>query len=269
MGAVNYLFNDYVKNLLAASITTTGTFDTSYPKTNMQNEQIALTTRTTNKTAIKLRFDLGSTKALRAFFIGNHNFSGGTFTINSYTDAAYSANIEVVELNKAIRLLDVYHYESSAPTARQYWELDFTNCTSVDTFFEWGRVMLYDGSNPDQLTFEPDSTTARGYGNRNIISETACGVRWTYKLMEKRERFGLTWNERQAQTAATELRTLYETVYGDAHPFVYIPDITGTPCYYVYLENPELLYQEIFGTGAASHAGGCTLNMIEAVRGKV
>lgn len=269
MGVPAYLFNDYIKDLAAASITTTGSFDTNYPKTNMQNEQIALATRTTNKTTIKLRFDLGSTKALRAFYIGNHNFSGGTFTINSYTDVAYSANVEVVELNKTVRLLDVYHHESSVPTARQYWELDLANVTSADSYYEWGRIMAYDGSNPVQLTFNPDFMTARGYGFRNIINETSCGVRWVHRLAKKRERFSLTWNERAGTTLASELRTLYEAVYGNAYPFVYIPDITGAACHYVYIDDPELLYQEIFGTATTSRSGGATLNLSEAIRGKV
>jgi hypothetical protein len=267
MGAVAYLFSDYIKNLAASAISITSE-DSNYPETNLQNEQVALCTRTTAKAAIKFRFDLGSAKALQAFFIGNHNFSGGTFDINSYTAADYVTGKTTVE-TKTVRLLDVYHYESVAPAARQYWEFDFSSCTSADSFFEIGRIMAYDGSNPVQLTFSPDYITRRGYGYRNIVNETAAGVRWVHKLAERRERFGLSWNERLAQTATTEVRTLYEAVYGDAHPFVYIPDITATACYYVYIESPEMLYQEIYGVGSSSHAGGVTLNLIEAVRGKV
>lgn len=266
MGAVSYLFSDYIKDLAAAKISITSE-DTNYPKTNLQNEQIALTTRTTAKDAIKFRFELASAKALQAFFIGNHNLNGGTFAINSYTANDYVTGTTVE--TKTVRLLDVYHYESSAPTARQWWEFDFTNCTSLDSYFEFGRIMAYDGSNPVQLTLAPDYVTTRGYGYKNIVNETDYGIRWVHKVAERRERFSLAWSERPTQAIATELRALYEAVYGDAHPFVYIPDISGTACYYCYIEQPELLYQEIFGTDSDSHVGGCTLNLLEAVRGKV
>ena len=221
--------------------------------------------------AIKFQFDLGSAKALQAFFIGNHNFSGGTFDINSYTAADYTTGKTAVEVNKAVRLLDVYHYESVAPAARQYWEFDFTNCTSADSYFEIGRLMAYDGSNPVQITDIEDYIMPRGYGFRNIVNETSYGVRWVHKLTEKRERFELSWGERTVANAIhTELRTLYETVYGDAHPFVFIPDIGQTPCYYVYVEEPELLYAEIFNLQTSgSHVGRFILRLIEAVRGKV
>jgi len=65
-----------------------------------------------------------------------------------------------------------------------------------------------------------------------------------------------------------EFRTLYEAVHGDAHPFVYIPDIALTACYYVYMEDPELLWAEIMGVGASAHVGQIMLRIIEAVRGK-
>ena len=266
--AVSYLFSDYISALASAAISITSEDSTNYPKANLQNEQIALTTRTTAKVAVKFQFNLGSAKALRAFFVGNHNFiAGGTFAINSYTAADYTTGKTTVK-SVTVRAHDVYDYESSAPTARQYWEFDFTNCTAVESYFEIGRLMAYDGSNPVQLTYLPDFATARGYGFRNIVNETPYGVRWVHLLTDKRERFALTWNERSGTTLATELRTLYEAVYGDAHPFVYIPDISGMACYYVYLSDAELLYQEIFGTGSPSHSGGATLSLIEAVRGK-
>jgi hypothetical protein len=266
MGAVSYAYADWVKDLAASAIAITSE-DTNYPETNLQNEQVALCTRTTAKVAIKFQFDLGSAKQPQTFAILNHNFNGGTFDINSYTASNYTTGKTAVEANKAVRLLDVYHYESSAPSARQYWEFDFTNCAAAESYFEIGRIMA--GGAPVQLTYVPDFTTPRGYGFRNIVNETSYGVRWSHRLAEKRERFGLTWGERAGATLATELRALYEAVYGNANPFLYIPDITAAACYYVYLDDPDLLYQEIFGTGTGSHSGGATLSLAEAVRGKV
>lgn len=263
MGAPGYLQNDWIKDLVTASITITS-IDSNYPDTNLANENVALATRTTAKVAIKLQIDLGSAKQPQIFAILNHNFSGGTYDINSYTAADYATGKTAVEANKAVRLLDMYHRESAAPTARQYWEWDFTNCTSADTYFEIGRAMIF--SDRTALTYAEDFTRGRGYGYRNIINETAFGTRWAYKLAEKRERFELTWGTRLSTTVVTELRTLYEAVYGDAHPFLFLPDITGTDCYYGYLEQAELMYQEMYGT---THTGGITMRFIEAVRGKV
>ena len=265
MGKLSYLYQDYVKNLAGASIVLTNE-DTNYPTENSQDEQVALCTRTTAKVAIKYQITLASTKTLQAFFIGNHNFSGGTFDINSYSNADFTTGKVQVEATKAVRLLDVYHRESSAPVTQKYWEFDFTNTTTADTYFEFGRIMVYDDL--VQITEIEDYIKSRGYGFRNIINETKYGVRHAHKLTEKRERFEVGWNERVMTTLPSELRTLYEAVHGDAHPFVYIPDISLTPCYYGNMEDPELLCAEIMGVGSAAHVGQITLRIIEAVRGK-
>jgi len=177
-----------------------------------------------------------------------------------------------VEANKAVRLLDVYHYESSAPATKQWWEFDLTNTTTTDSVFKIGRAMAYDGSNPVQITDIEDYILGRGYGFKNIINMTSYGIRGAvHKLTEKQERFELGWNQRDISGAIhTELRTLYETVYGDAHPFVFISDIGYVPCYYGYIEDPELMYSEIFNIQTTgSHVGNFRLRFIEAIRGKI
>ena len=275
MGAVSYIFNDYVKDLSSADIDLVDAggscVDSNYPITNIQNEKISLRTWTDAKAAVKLQFDIGSTKQLQAFFIGNHNFSGGTLDINSYTANDYATGKVTVESALSVRLLDLYHYESSAPTAQRYWEFDLTNVTTADSVFKVGRVVVYDSGGLVQLTDNPDYVTNRGYGFRNIINYTTYGIHSAaHKLTEKRERFQLTWAERTAaNNLDAELRTLYDDVHGDAHPFIYIPDITLTDCYYVNMENADLLYSEIHGVGADAHVGGLALRVVEAVRGKV
>jgi len=264
MGVPAYLYQDYVKDLAGASITITNE-NASYPTENLQDEQIALVCRTTAKVGIKLQFTLGAAAALKMFYIGNHNFSGGTFDINSYTAADFTTGKTVVE-TKTIRALDVFHYESSAPASRQYWEFDFTNATSAASYFSIGRAMLY--TDWVALTAVEDYQRLRGYGFRNIINETSFGVRWIHRMTEKRERFGLAWKARIQATHAlpAEMRTLYDTAYGDAYPFLFVPDIALTDCYYVYIEDSELKWVDVFGTGAVFDIG---LNLIEAVRGKL
>jgi hypothetical protein len=262
MGATAYLFNDYVKGLAAGAISLTSE-DSNYPRTNLQNEQVALCARTTAKVAVKLQFTLDSAKALQIFAVLNHNFSGGTFDINSYEEPDFATGKITVE-TKAIRLLDVYHREASAPAARQYWEFDFSSATSADSYFEIGRAMLYDDA--VQITEAENFSVGRGYGYRNIVNETPYGVRWVHKLAGPRERFLLQWGERAASGAVhTELRALYAATNGGAHPILYVPDLAATGCYCVYIEDPELLYRELW---AAAHVGGFSLGLVEAVRGK-
>jgi len=268
MGATSYLFNDYVKDLV--SIPTLTNEDSDYPSENSQDEQIALTARTTDKVNILYQMDMGASVQPQIFFLGNHNLSGGSVKVYSYSDAGFSMNQTLVA-TFTYRAMDMYVRVSSAPTARQYWEYDFSkngNATSTDSYYEFGRVMVY--SDLVQFTDKNDYIKPRGYGFRNVVNETNYGVRWTHKLAEKRERFELSWAERYtANSIQTELRTLYESVYGNAHPFIFIPDISGVPCYYCYIEDPELLWSEIWGTGASSHVGNFKLRLIEAVRGKV
>jgi len=277
MGNTSYLFNDYWKDITASDISIKNGAgadkeDANYPIENSQDEQIALATRTDDKTNIRILFDInsasGGTKQLKTFFIGNHNFSSGSFKVYSYTANDYVTG-QTLEATVASRTHDVFTRIAS-PANRRYLEIDLSNngtITSADSYYEWGRIMCYDDL--VQLTDKEDYATPRGYGFKNIVNETTHGIRWIHKLAEKRERFELKWIERMTSNSiVTELRTLYDNTYGGAHPFMFIPDISGTDCYYVYLESPEMLWSEIFGTGSDSHAGDISLRLIEAIRGK-
>jgi len=269
MANTAYLYEDWIKDLGAAAIAITNE-DTNYPEANLQNEQIALRTWTTDKVGIKFQFDLGSAKQPQAFAILNHNFSGGTFDINSYTANDYSTGKTTVEDDKAVRLLDVYHREASAPTARRYWEFDFTNCTSADSVFKIGRLIAY--SDFTQLQQIPDVESSRSYGYRNIINETPYGIRWVHKLSKNQERFTLNWSIRTDANVPAELKTLFEAVYGDAHPFVFVPNLANTACYYVYCAQSELPWTEIEAISSDAHPNLITdisIELIEAIRGKV
>jgi len=279
MGATGYLYNDYFKDITTADIAVVNSAgadkeDANYPIANSQSEQVALCTRSDDKTTIKIRFDInsasGGTAELKLFALLNHNLSGGSIKIYSYTAADYATG-QNLEATVAARTYDMY-VRIASPSDRRYWEIDLSHngsATSADSYYEWGRVMCY--TDLVSITDIPDYLTTRGYGFRNIVNETAYGVRAAvHKMTEKRERFELFWQERAASNGLDdEIRALYEAVYGDAHPFLFVPDITGTPCYYVYLEGPELLYSELMGIGTHAHVGNITLRLIEAVRGKV
>jgi len=278
MGQVGYLFNDYYKDITATDIAVVNDVgadkeDANYPIENSQNEQVALRTWSDDKTNIKVRFDINSassgTKELKAFGIFNHNFSGGSVKIYSYTANDYATG-QTLEATVTVRAKDMFTRIAS-PSDRRYWEIDISHngsATSDDSAYKWGRIMCY--TDIVVITDVEDYIKQRGYGYKNIINVTKHGIRaGIHKLMEDRERFELGWNQRTAANAIhTEMRTLYDSVYGDAHPFMFIPDITSTGCYYVYIQDPELLYQEIFGTGSTAHAGGVHLRLTEAVRNK-
>ena len=265
MGNTAYLYYDWVKDLAAANITITNE-DSNYPEANCQDEQVALCTRTTAKVGIKIQLNLGSAQSPQIFAILNHNFLTGTFDINSYTAADYTTGKTAVEVNKAVRPRDVYHYESVAPTARQYWEFDLTNVASSDSFFEFGRIMVYGG--PSELTESQAFERGRGYGFHNIVNETPHGIRWIHKLTEKQERFTLHWSTKANTSIPAELKTLFDTVYGNAYPFLFIPDLATTDCYYVYINQDELPWLEMRGMADSTLVSNISIDLIEAIRGK-
>ena len=272
-----YLASDYFTDITPADIAVVNNAgadkeDANYPKENSQHADAGKTSRSDDKTNIKIRFDInsasGGTKPLKAFALINHNLSGGSIKYYSYTANDYATN-QVLEATTAVRALDMYTRISS-PTDRRYWELDIShngNATSTASYYEWGRLICYDDFTI--LTEIENYEKVRGYQFRNIIHETKSGVRWAYKIYEKRERFGLDWSVRTQANMPAELRTLYEAVNADADPFIFIPDIASTNCYYGYLENPNIEYLEVFGTSSDDLVAGLRLYFIEAIRGKV
>jgi hypothetical protein len=266
MGNMAYLFNDYLKDLTSGvSITNQ---DNDFTISNLLDPQIALTCRTTAKVAIKLQIDLGSSKQIKAFFIGNHNFSGGTFDINSYTANDFTTGKITVESAKAIRLRDVYHREASAPASRRYWEFDFTNATSDDSFFQIGRVMMYDDFT--LLTnVPPDIVASVEDGYNNIINTTPFGIKWAhvksgptvvYRFQSARKFL--------SDNMIVDFRTLMNAVQGGGNPFVFIPDlvtVNTTDVYYVRMQDRPSWAEE--GEDGWEKATGINFELTEESRG--
>ena len=272
-----YLFNDYFKDITTADIGVVDNLgadkeDANYPKENAKDEQIGLCSRSDDKTNIKIRFDInsasGGTKALKAFFIGDHNFSGGSVKIYSYTANDYSTG-QVLEATVTVRLLDMF-VRIAAPGTKRWWEIDLSHngsVTSDDSYFEWGRVMCYDDMTI--LTEIEDERKGRSFGFRNIINETSFGVKWSHKMNENQEGFDLVWSVRTQANLPAELKTLFTLINGRAHPFVYVPNIDQTNVYYVYSTSDILTWTEIGGVSADDIVASVHLGMIEAVRGQV
>jgi hypothetical protein len=264
MGQSAYLYNDWVKELDAAYVSATEE-DADFLVENICDEELSLVYRSVAKVGVKIRIDLGSAKLPKIFYLGNHNFTGGAFDINSYTANDWATGKTTLE-TQAVRLKDVYHYELPG-AARQYWEFDLTNvnCTT-HAFLSVGRIMLY--SDYTLLTEIEDEERERGYEFRNIVNETPFGVRWVHRMTEKRETFGLKWSIRNQATSLLpgELKTLMDTTYGSAYPFMYIPDVSLDDCYYVRMEADSLNWLEHH---ASEYVGGLKIVLKECVRGKL
>jgi len=254
-----YLYNDWVKDLAAGNITITNE-DSNYPTENLQDEEVAETCRTTAKVAIKLQFDMGASVQPKIFAILNHNFSGGTFDINSYTANDFSTGKVTVESAAAIRLLDTYHLEANAPTAQQYWEIDLTNATSADSYFEIGRVMIYS----DVVTLNEIEHYKKNVSinYKNIINQTEYGIRYAHKLLANEiNTFDLTWKNR----TSNEVKTLFKTVFGSAYNFLWIGDKSAVDCYYVHIASDSLQWVDVFRETYIEDIG---ITLIECARGK-
>lgn len=260
---IAYMFSDYVKALDAAGLSITSEDSANYPVTNLQNENVALCARTTAKVGIKIRVTLAAAASVQVLALLNHNLSGGTFDVYSYTASDFTTGQVAVASGVSVRALDVYSRAASAPAARLYWEVDLTNATSEDSYFEVGRLMAYDDWTA--LTETQDAEKPRGLGYINIINETPYGVRWVHKLAENRERWLLTWDRRLGAYLPSELRALFAAVNGNAHPFLFVPSTAAAACYCVYIEAVELEWSDVHGTALAE---GAKLPLIEAVRGK-
>lgn len=273
---VAYLYNDYFKDITAADITIVDDGgadkeDADYEKENAQNEDVGDTSRSDDKTNIKIRFDInsaaGGSAALKGFGWFNHNCTGGSIKIYSYTANDYATG-QNLEDTVAVRALDMFT-RIAAPSDRRYWEWDISHngtATAAEAYYEWGRLMCY--TDLVLLTEIENYERLRAYIFKNIIHKTKGGVRWAHKVSEKQERFGLNWSVRTQATLPAELRTMYESINGNASPFLFVPDIDAAACYHGYAEDEELNYVEYDGTGASEYAGQFNFNFIESVRGK-
>ena len=273
---IYYLENDYFTDITSSEISIVNDAaadkeDANFPIENSQNIDVAKVTLSDDKTNIKIRFDInsasGGTKALKVFALLNHNLTGGSIKIYSFTNVDYTTGRNL-EATVTVRLLDMF-VRIASPTTKRYWEIDISHngtATATEAYYKWGRVMCYDDA--VILTDIEDFEKLRGYGFRNIIHKTKGGVRYAHKVFAKQERFGLTWKVRDQTNMPAELRTMYEAVSADADPFLLVPNITLTPCYYGYIEDPELEYIEAWGTSSGDLVSGLRLNFIEAVREK-
>ena len=260
-----WLWNDFIKNIpLPGSLSITDEA-AGFSVNNTQTEQVSQVCRTSSKVGIKYRFYLGPQYySPRIFAVLNHNLTGGTFDINSYTWAGYGGPKTKIA-TVPVRALDMYHWQIANPASQMYWEFDFTNSTTPASYIEIGRCMCYHGYDIRGANIE-DFRVIRRYEFRNIVNTTAHGVRWVHKVAEKIEHFNLTWGRRAGDSLKTDLMDLYEKTHGDAHPFLYVPSQLSTDCYYVYLLSPIADFSAYFDVDD-EQTGDVSIEFAEDIRG--
>jgi len=242
------LYNDWVK--ADDTVVALTDEDANFPAENAKTEEAALTARTLSgyTTAIKYQISLISAQAPRIFGLVNHNLATGTIDINSYTASNFTTGkVKIATVD--VRELDMAYYAAAAPAARSYWEFDFTNATTFarDVFQEYyvelGRAMLYSACDADLAMIE-DYKRTHAHEFSNIVNETPWGARWIHNIESRRERIKLTWGARLGMTIRDALRALLALTDGDARPFLLIPDLALTECFYGYTTEPSISWVE-------------------------
>lgn len=243
------LYNDWVK--AADTVVSLTDEDPNFPAENAKTEEAALCARTLSgyTTAIKFQISLISPQAPRIFGLVNHNLATGTIDINSYTASNFTTGkVKIATLD--VRELDLAYYAVAAPAARSYWEYDFTNAVPLargvfqEYFVELGRAMLYGAVCDADLAIIEDYKRSHAHEFSNIVNETPWGARWVHNVESRREKIKLTWGARLGTTVRDAFRTLFALTDGDARPFLMIPDLALTECFYGYVTERSLSWVE-------------------------
>jgi hypothetical protein len=202
---------------------TPSTVDTSYPVTNLYDRIAAKVFRCTSKTTLTLEFDLGSAHPADTIAIINHNMTSGA---SLSLKAGDSPNPSTGIATPTYRARDIW--KAFTDTSKRYWKLEISD-GSNPAILQIGQIII-----GRRIAFP----VARRIGNysparkRNMVKgETYAGSIYNYLLFERAQ-----LNPSFRIGAAADLavfETLDQTVYGDIHPFVYIPSVAGGECYYV------------------------------------
>ena len=141
-------YDNFIDDLEATAITTT-TENTNYPRTNIQDQRIAIDYRSTALSSQTIRFDLGSAHSCSIVAIAGHNFTSGvtaTLYANS-TDTWPGTTIGSVAYNSDIMLLFF------SPSSYRYWRLVISDAANPDGYLSIGRIWIgdYISINPSAL----------------------------------------------------------------------------------------------------------------------
>ncbi len=213
----------YLINLItSAAVITSSTEDSAYPKENLYDHQAARVFRCTSGSSLTILIDFGGAVVADTIALINHNLTASA--VLSLKAGAVSPPTSVVA-TPVYRQYDLW--KSFPSTSARYWLLTITDSNSAN--LQIGQLLL------GVRTAFPRARRIGGYSpalkRATMSGETYAGVFWNYHLHQRHE-----FNPRFRVGSTAELAVftaLDAAVYGNAYPFLYIPDVTGADCYYM------------------------------------
>lgn len=198
--------------------------DAAYPVENIFDREVANVFRGTSTSALSISIEFTGSKSPDTIAILNHNFTSGV------TIELYNGDTSPPTLITAIpyRLNDIW--KAISGVSAQILILDISDSNADE--LQVGQIVI---GNRVALPARRIGSAFRPAIDRRIIrGETYGGVIYSYHLFERRE-FNPQFRLTESQFDIIE--TLDATVFGSLYPFVYIPDSSLTPCYYVRKED--------------------------------
>ncbi len=214
-----YLINNIISG--TASITPS-TENAAYPVTNIYDGIAANVFRGTSKTALSLVIDLGAAIEADTIALINHNLTqAGTAILR----AGNTNPPTTIVTTLGYRAFD--SWKAFTLQAARYWSLTFAD--SNTDYLQLGQMVL------GIRVALPVGRRMGGYKparmRSHITGETIAGVMHSYFLYERMQ-FNPLFRI-HGQTDLDILADLDATAYGNVKPWVWIPDVTGSDCYYV------------------------------------
>lgn len=212
-----------ISNIITDNATLTpSSEDTAYPVENVYDVIAANVFRCTSKTSLTLLVDLGSAVEADTIALVNHNLTqAGVATL-------YAGNVNPpVTLVASINYRQHDAWKSFTLQSARYWLLTLTD--SNPDYLQLGQLLI------GRRTAMPVGRRMGGYKPAKmrglITEETIAGVIHSYLLYERMQ-FNPIFRVKN-QTELDVLSFLDALAFGNIKPWLWIPDESGTACYYV------------------------------------
>jgi len=163
----------YYENIRDATITYSGTADTSYPVSNLNNVSNNMKFKdSTPADGATIDIDLGSAKACDYIIIGNLITDGASVAISRGSDGSNFTNIGTVSTSQATASNTRYTFTS---VTYRYWRLTFTETSSFDKV-GIGNIFL---GTEFELDHNPELEENFESGFEGILNNTNTGYKYS------------------------------------------------------------------------------------------
>ena len=178
-------------NQIDTSTLSGGSWDTSYPLSNVQTRQLALQARTDDALAASsiIILDCGSAQKIGTCGIVNHNLqSTATVRIQGSTVSNFSTT--VYDSGAVTIYNHTDYFVSFAETEARYWKISISDTTNPDGYIAIGRVFVGWIFQP---TINIAYTPSMGLESTTIVQETLGGQEF-FDLRPNRRVFNASWD---------------------------------------------------------------------------